>query len=294
MLIRLIEAQAELRFLETLEEHNLWSLNWSVLLCAFSRVPLVTRSDELLTCLKEVLGDRDAGLYVFHDGDVAVCWRGGPRKTLGDAIGALSSRYGGQLRSSDPTQVFRFFDAHRQGEELRLLLREKLRRRQEDQDKTIQAMGSVHCSAGWQPAFSPEQTQGLRQALANRASRTTPEILIVEDQLFARRLLASQFDLSFRCHVAADAEQAVQIYAEHAPDISFLDIELPDGDGHTLAALFKKHDPDGFVVMVTGNHYVKDVETAKVNRVQGFIVKPYNKQKIMDAVGVFSSRRKQG
>lgn len=133
----------------------------------------------------------------------------------------------------------------------------------------------------------------MRQALFNRPARTTPQILIVEDELFAQRLLAAQFDHNFRCDIAADAEQAAELYAEHAPDISFLDIELRGVDGHTLAALFKKHDPDGFIVMVTGNHFVKDVEAAKANGVQGFIVKPYSRQKIMVAVEAFLSRRKQ-
>lgn len=65
-------------------------------------------------------------------------------------------------------------------------------------------------------------------------------------------------------------------------------------DGHTLAGLFKKHDPESFIVMVTGNNYVKDVETAKANKVQGFIVKPYNKLKIMGAVDAFMNKRKNG
>ena len=44
--------------------------------------------------------------------------------------------------------------------------------------------------------------------------------------------------------------------------------------------------------MVTGNNYIKDVETAKANKVQGFIVKPYNKLKIMGAVETFIAQKK--
>jgi len=39
--------------------------------------------------------------------------------------------------------------------------------------------------------------------------------------------------------------------------------------------------------MVTGNNSVEDVALAKSNNVNGFIVKPYNKSKILDCVESF-------
>ncbi len=90
---------------------------------------------------------------------------------------------------------------------------------------------------------------------------------------------------------AANAEQAVALYAEHVPCITFLDIELPDANGHQLAAFIKQHDPESFVVMVTGNNYEKDVAQARANNVQGFIAKPYSKQKIMESVQKFMNQR---
>ncbi len=129
--------------------------------------------------------------------------------------------------------------------------------------------------------------------MVDRKSRKAPEFLVVEDQEFSRKLLAGLFGQEYRCHTAKDARQAIELYAEHAPDIAFLDIELPDADGHTLAAFFRKHDPESYIVMVTGNNHVKDVETARANKVQGFIVKPYNKLKIMGAVNTFIARKKE-
>ena len=67
-----------------------------------------------------------------------------------------------------------------------------------------------------------------------------------------------------------------------------LDIELPDLSGHALATLFRQTDPDGFISMVTSNNYLKDVEQARENNVQGFVVKPYTKQKILDVVAQYS------
>lgn len=146
----------------------------------------------------------------------------------------------------------------------------------------------------WKPDVIGMQLQALHQALHNRSVRKMPEFLIVEDQAFSRKLLAGLLEQYYHCRMASNAQQAVQLYVEYAPDITFLDIELPDADGHTLASFFKKHDPESHIVMVTGNHCAKDVEMAKANNVQGFVVKPYNKQKIMSAVNVFmhTKRRK--
>lgn len=146
----------------------------------------------------------------------------------------------------------------------------------------------------WKAEFSEEQQRTLREGKINRVVRKELEFLIVEDQDFSRKLLAGMLGVHYRCHLAKNAEEAAALYAGHAPDIAFLDVELPDVDGHMLAALFKKHDPESFIVMVTGNNYVKDVEAAKANKVQGFIVKPYNKLKIMGAVDAFMSKRKKG
>lgn len=102
------------------------------------------------------------------------------------------------------------------------------------------------------------------------------------------------FEHSYRCHLAKNAEEALSAYAAHAPDMVFLDVELPDTDGHTLAARIKAQDPESFIVMVTGNHRASDVEAAKANSVQGFIAKPYNKLKIMEAVEAFMNTHRKG
>ena len=144
----------------------------------------------------------------------------------------------------------------------------------------------------WIPDFTSEQQQALKKSIYNRITRKGLEVLIVEDQMFSRRLLAGLLERQYRCDMAKNAEEAVRLYADHAPNIVFLDIELPDSDGHTLAALFKKYDPGSYIVMVTGNNYARDVEVAKANKVQGFIVKPYQKQRILSVIDAYKNRKR--
>jgi len=120
--------------------------------------------------------------------------------------------------------------------------------------------------------------------LVRRKPRENPEIMVVEDQHFSRILLLGLFNKEYRCFGAKDAKEAISNFSVYAPDIIFLDIELPDQNGHELAKLFKSIDPQVHIVMVTANHYQKDVKKAIENQVNGFVVKPYNKQKLLNTI----------
>lgn len=139
--------------------------------------------------------------------------------------------------------------------------------------------------------LSAHQRDALQKVLSRRPLRPKLEILIVEDQDFSRKLLMGLLQREHVCFGARNAFEAIHYFAEHAPDIIFLDIELPDQDGHGLAGLFKKLDPQTYIVMVTGNSYKKDVEKARENQVHGFIAKPYSKQSIFNAIDVYSKSK---
>jgi len=130
----------------------------------------------------------------------------------------------------------------------------------------------------------PALAAHFRIALNMRKSREKVRVLVVEDQLFSRKILTELLQKDFLVDAAASAKEAMRLYMENAPDIALLDIELTDDSGHTLARFIKAIDPDAFIVMVTGNNSVEDVALAKSNGVNGFIVKPYNKSKIFECI----------
>lgn len=136
-------------------------------------------------------------------------------------------------------------------------------------------------SSGFEPCLTDEQIAYIQRWSVERRTLAVPNILVVEDQTFSRSLLEGMLKKSYDCHSAANAEQAIELYAEHVPCITFLDIELPDMSGHDLAAFIKKYDPSSFIVMVTANNYQKDVARSRDNNVQGFIAKPFSRQKVM-------------
>ena len=149
-------------------------------------------------------------------------------------------------------------------------------------------------------ALSPEEATQYRLQLIQRrkmlmqsGERPRLHALIVEDQAFHRNLLYEVLHYTCSVITCSNATDGWKIYLKDVPDIAFVNIGLPDADGHMLANRIKFLDPLSYVVMVTASKDVYDVEVAKRNRVDGFIVKPFNKKKIDDCISRYLALHKE-
>ncbi len=109
-------------------------------------------------------------------------------------------------------------------------------------------------------------------------------ILIVEDNTFLRDLFCQAFHQTHIIHAASTAEEGWRLYLDIAPNIVFLDINLPIIGGHELARRIKKQSASAHVIMITASDNAEDMEEAMHNHVDGFIVKPFSKEKINDYI----------
>lgn len=83
---------------------------------------------------------------------------------------------------------------------------------------------------------------------------TPATVLIVDDDPFIRRLIATTLeDVSgMALRQAGDGVEALDLAAEEAPAIVFLDIDMPRLDGiATCRALRERHGPAPRIVMLT-------------------------------------------
>jgi len=294
MLIQIIQENTEAAFLSTLEAYDKKARHCGVLLCRFSLASVRVTDHRLLPLLKDTLSDIDGQLYFCSDGDVAVVWRGRFKEIMEAIISVVSNAFPQLLDGHAKEEIFRFYDSKVNGEDLRLLFRERLNKvtAASPQAKIETQLASRKVLAPAKEAqFSNEQLWMLHKTIPLRRFKKMPDILIVDDQAFSLKLLMGLLEDQYPCHTARTGAEAIAAYAEYAPCIALLDVELPDISGHALAALFKKYDPDSFIVMVTGNNYVSDVVAANTNKVQGFVVKPFNKQKIFSRVEAYLERR---
>jgi CheY-like chemotaxis protein len=115
------------------------------------------------------------------------------------------------------------------------------------------------------------------------------DILVVEDNAYLRKLLCTVLDNTHMVHSAGSIKEGWQIYLEKDPAIVFLDINLPDGSGHELAQIIKRHNPSAYVIIATASDYAEDQNQARKNHVDGFIVKPFDKQAIRQYIDRYIS-----
>ena len=113
-------------------------------------------------------------------------------------------------------------------------------------------------------------------------------MLVVEDQLFSRKMMHDALRDFGMVESAKDAKDALASYLTQPPHIAFLDIELNGENGHDLAKIIRQIDPEAFIVMVTGNKTPEDIATAKANGVDGYIVKPFSKQQIIACIDKYA------
>lgn len=117
------------------------------------------------------------------------------------------------------------------------------------------------------------------------------KILIVEDdrsfKAYALAALHGHDNVT-----AGTAEEAMAKFQWENPDITFLDIKLPDGNGLDLLEQMKKINPNAYIVMVTGSQSPEDVEASKKHKVNGYILKPFNVKKVQEFVDRFHASKK--
>ncbi len=117
-----------------------------------------------------------------------------------------------------------------------------------------------------------------------REIRAKPEILIVEDDAFSRRLINLSLEKEYSLTMASDGQGAVYSYVNKAPDMVFLDINLPDIDGHAVLEIFFKLDPQAFVVMFSGNGDKDNILRSLELGAKGFVGKPFAKEKLFQYI----------
>lgn len=106
-------------------------------------------------------------------------------------------------------------------------------------------------------------------------------LLVIEDDDVFRALAFEVLDGHTKIGVSTGYE-GIEKYKDECPDITFLDLGLPDIDGFTVLRQIMSYDPEAFVVILSQSRFVRDVEKAKELGAQGYIIKPFSRKKVRD------------
>ncbi len=117
------------------------------------------------------------------------------------------------------------------------------------------------------------------------------KVLIVEDDRTSRMLatesLSDYKEAILEKLLATDASSGMEKFSHEHPDITFLDINLPGGNGLHMLPLMLRQNPEAFIVMMTSSADERDVHAAKAHGAMGYILKPFNMKRFKDAVKAF-------
>lgn len=106
-------------------------------------------------------------------------------------------------------------------------------------------------------------------------------VLLIEDDRSTRRMVAASLQGHCELIQAPDASQGISAYNALEPDLVFMDIELPDGDGQSLLDWITHNDPGAFVVMFSGHYDTNNVMQSIDSGAKGFISKPFDLNKML-------------
>lgn len=111
-------------------------------------------------------------------------------------------------------------------------------------------------------------------------------IVIADDDSLTRGVLRLLLSESKHLVVGetADGLRAVELCEQLQPNLVFLDIDMPRMTGHEAATRIKASCQKTKIIMVSALATLDNVRTAMESGANGFVVKPFNAQKVMEAL----------
>jgi two-component system, chemotaxis family, chemotaxis protein CheY len=111
-------------------------------------------------------------------------------------------------------------------------------------------------------------------------------VLAVDDSkvslLTVRRNLAgSEFELTA---TVQHGREALACYQEVKPEVTLLDVVMPDMDGVTLLEQLRAHDPEARIIMVSSLGTREKITECLAKGAANFLIKPYDREGLLTAL----------
>ncbi len=104
-----------------------------------------------------------------------------------------------------------------------------------------------------------------------------PKVLIADDALIIRMQIKNFFENTLNWEqvwLAEDGNQAVELYKEHKPDLTTLDLTMPNKDGIEALSEIIDHNPSAKVIVVSAIKDADKITSALEIGAAGYIKKP--------------------
>ena len=142
------------------------------------------------------------------------------------------------------------------------------------------------------PFSTKKVNEILKTCALKRGTQELLQCIVLDDEELARDILETELKkLSAECLKVSSAEMLFDALGKAQPDILFLDIQMPEMDGHEILLKVKEKMPGLYVVMVSGNSDIENVKKAIELGANGFLVKPLNSNKLAECVDTYRNNK---
>jgi len=236
--------------------------------------------EKLFALAQRLFSSIDAQIYLCGDGDIFIL---APLLPVKDGRKFILGVVNYVNRPATDDWVG-FYEVSIHMNKLRAIVEQKLER-QRSLEETKRRLLEQQEQERKRQAILNGGANGKSEDIKNRrVNRLKPELMMIEDDAFSRRLVENVLQKKYALTGLGEASTALNTYTRIAPDLLFLDINLPDVTGHELLEKILKLDPDAYVIMLSGNADKENITQAMSRGAKGFIAKPFTKEKLFQYI----------
>lgn len=277
----IIDERAEAKLIQVLEALPLDPQNEACVYLYRADLPaLVGMTDVILESAQRYFAAQNPQIYLCGNGDLYLLAPTFPAQGIHDFTVAMATLAGIPADEQwigvheverDFRKMLGRLEKTLQKQRLALEAKQQQEKRQEQMRKRQAILdGALHL-----PPTNIQQT---------RSRRDTPQLMIIEDDPFSRRLVENALQKKYPLTMVGELADALETYVKTAPDLLFLDINLPDVDGHELLQKILEIDPRAHVIMLSGNADQQNIVQAMQKGAKGFVAKPFTKEKLFQYI----------
>ena len=115
----------------------------------------------------------------------------------------------------------------------------------------------------------------------------TIRVLCVDDHPLVRKgiasILANEPDMVLVAE-ANNGREAVKLFKEHKPDVTLMDLRMPDIDGTSATRMIRQDAPDAKIIALTSYDGDQDIYRALEAGVRGYILKEMVHTEVVRAI----------